>query len=507
MKTASEISDFILNNYTVLPGSYTTASSTVQKKNGRTKYSDEDLYSDLITVQKFKASELPYDVFSEALQQVDDVSELTAEEEEASAKPYLEESEFWDNINEIIAFKGGNCLSVIEENDFDIFCEEGANIDFESAKQITRKLYHSMRKEYIMPYPEAVMVADLPRKLEMQLRLRKAEVIDALVYDENAPAHHLGYLLQSLEVLNFEEDLKIMKHFIYLIKRAAMGHRIFNQVFPVIVGAKGVGKSVVVKRLLRPLKEFVSSLELKDISEERAIANDSANNMVLVFDEMASAEKSNMQMLKRWVTADELTVRTMGTNTRSTRVKIAQGIGTSNDDLQDILNDKTGNRRFFQITSQRAKDNKCEWIESEEYGEEAEAWYDIWRSVDENSEGYWLPSDNERILEIMSSGVSKNTLELFVDESFDWTYTYSDEEFVFKSFADLFTTYKKYVQEANIRNSYQRPNFSRKIGAVFANVDPRCKPGKGNGGTRGIMVPKKDIVGSAKGRKPSRVAI
>jgi hypothetical protein len=488
---ATETASAIQQYFDCQRGDATIEGLTVKKRGGRIEYNITELFTTLITEFHADPSSLTMQIVQNACSNIAASLENSEAEGERAA---ISEEEVWNFFSEIVEFRGGNVMVLNGEFEGDYFTEvdDVCEIDMHSVTQIFKKIYTTLRREHIMPYPLAIMCDDIPRRLEQQLATRKATVMSELAYDPEAPTDGLDKLVGFLETEHPEEDVKSLKHLIWNVKRKAIKGKTYDQVFPVFVGGKGIGKSVAAKWLANPIGEFFQELELKDISEERSIANDSAQNMLMLFDEMASAERASIQHLKRWVTADELTVRVMRSNHRVTKEKIAQGLGTSNDDLQDILSDKTGNRRFYQITCQRKASQKAAFIDDPEYAEGSQFWLDIWRSIDENlTSGFWNPSVDLKILSVMSQSVSQNAIELFLEEYIDWTITYDDDQFVFVRTDDIFASYKNWTKESQNRSTYTKHNFARKLLGFLKDIDPRCKAER-SGNKRGYILPSKE---------------
>jgi len=490
---ASETAASIEQYYDCRQGNATIEGLTVKRRNGRIEYSLTSLYTNLLTDFHADPAVLTMPILQDACNIVLERLNTAEQEEERAA---ITEEEIWDYFSEIVEFRGGNVMVLHGEFEGDYFTtkieDEHCEIDMHSVTQIFKKIYTTLRRDYIMPYPLSIMCDDLPRRLEQQLAARKAAVMEKLKYDPEAATDGLEKLCGFLETEHPEEDVKILKHLLWNVKRKAIKGKTYDQVFPVFVGGKGIGKSVAAKWLANPIGEFFQELELKDISEERSIANDSAQNMLMLFDEMASAERASIQHLKRWVTADELTIRVMKTNNRVTKEKIAQGLGTSNDDLQDILSDKTGNRRFYQITCLRKASTKADFIGNPEYAEGSQFWLDIWRSIDENqTRGFWDPSVDQKILAVMNQSVSQNAIELFLEEYIDWTIPYTDDQFVFVRTDDIFASYKNWTKESQNRSTYTKHNFSRKLLGFLKDLDPRCVAER-SGNKRGYVLPSKE---------------
>jgi hypothetical protein len=180
----------------------------------------------------------------------------------------------------------------------------------------------------------------------------------------------------------------VLRQSIWIAKRNLWGLKVGHHVMPVVHGIQGCGKSEAIKRLLSPIEHFVWHTDfekLSDIREERML-----NRSIVAFlDEMAHAERADMALVKRLITADTINSRTFHTQDHMTLKQNCMFIGGTNKPIEMILKDDTGMRRFAVIDCKPTIPfggklvfdweaiNKLDYVE-------------LWRSIDENLEAGYL---------------------------------------------------------------------------------------------------------------------
>lgn len=163
----------------------------------------------------------------------------------------------------------------------------------------------------------------------------------------------------------------VIQKFFWQVKRKMRGWEISNHLMPVILGPQGIGKSTLVRAMLKPVAEVALNVDFKMVTEERNI--DIWDSYVMFLDEMGYASKADIDAVKNIITASTLTRRPMNTNARDIVLQKATLIGCSNKEVGQLVKDPTGNRRFAGIRMRanvdRAFVNAIDWAT-------------MWRSVD-----------------------------------------------------------------------------------------------------------------------------
>lgn len=338
-------------------------------------------------------------------------------------KDELTEESFWEkHVCEYLQFDSLTKVTLAKAAEFDHLSSSlvGRTLSIPDVKSIVMKLYKQLSKKFTMPYDPQTMANDIERALPFYSQRKRNKLFESLRFSGKEDDSALRSILKDLKVDNLEADVKIVKHLIWCVKRKALGMETFNEVFPVFTGKGGTGKSQTILRLGSVLDSFFKPGDLEDISENRDNAMTSNHTSLVLFDEMARADRADINKLKSWVTATEIGVRMMRTNSRTYMEKLAQGIGTSNVPLRNLLADPTGNRRFFEIKIGLPAREAPEWMDYlkfPDYAPGSQLWISIWENVDEKKEdGYWNPQDDKDILEIMDRCVLPSNSKLWAEQ-------------------------------------------------------------------------------------------
>lgn len=175
---------------------------------------------------------------------------------------------------------------------------------------------------------------------------------------------------------NIDETVLVLQHFVWQVKRKMFGKPVDYHMMPVLYTNKhGVGKSMFIKIFNAPLDCLVAACDFAKVVDPREF--NIWKYSVLVFDEMATADRHSIDVIKNRITNDNFTVRALYTNDQVVIINESTMIGSSNIDLSNIIIDKTGMRRFYQIDCKDSFDHDV--INKTDY-------YRLWQSVDEDAE-------------------------------------------------------------------------------------------------------------------------
>jgi len=146
-----------------------------------------------------------------------------------------------------------------------------------------------------------------------------------------------------------EEVDKVIRHFIWQVKRKALGLKVENHLVPIFVGNTGSGKTNLIEKLLAVVPDMLTqAFKVSELCDERSIKG-RAESLVIFCDEMSGAKKAEIETLKNWITASIMTYRPLRSNETVSVVNQSTVIGAANLSVGDILKDETGMRRFYQI--------------------------------------------------------------------------------------------------------------------------------------------------------------
>lgn len=170
--------------------------------------------------------------------------------------------------------------------------------------------------------------------------------------------------------------IAVMKSWVWQVKRKMCGLPVDNHLMPVFVGRQKGGKSTAVSKFVAPLAEGVVPATFRDVEDERC-AEMFHWFPVLVLDEMEHGSKADVEAIKSRITAGKISYKPLYTNARKILDMRASFVGTSNRGVNEIINDPTGMRRFYQVNCH----DRMDWpsINSVDY-------QGLWRSVHEYHE-------------------------------------------------------------------------------------------------------------------------
>lgn len=169
----------------------------------------------------------------------------------------------------------------------------------------------------------------------------------------------------------------VLSKFIWQVKRKLLGLEIFDHLMPVVLGPQGVGKSTLIRNVfLKPVEEVTMNTDFSEITDNRN--HDMWRFFVLFMDEMSHAGKADMDTVKNLITLPMLQRRPMGSNDVVNLDQNATFIGCSNREIEQLIRDETGNRRFaalrFSSTPDHAAINAIDplllWQSVDEWGED-----------------------------------------------------------------------------------------------------------------------------------------
>jgi hypothetical protein len=170
----------------------------------------------------------------------------------------------------------------------------------------------------------------------------------------------------------------VLEHFVWQVKRKIFGLEVQYHLMPILTGIQGNGKSTAVKKLYAPLLDFVATPTLTELTDKRFFESHKYN-FIAFCDEMQNADKTDVEALKNFITADRQTARELYSTTMVEFKQNCTAIGCSNKSLATLIYDPTGMRRFFEIPTDPEMKANGGWALLGEVDFEK-----LWRQVDEN---------------------------------------------------------------------------------------------------------------------------
>lgn len=205
-------------------------------------------------------------------------------------------------------------------------------------------------------------------------------------------------------------DVAVYQHFIWQVKRKLFELPVSYHMMINILGPQGVGKSASTTKFLSPLKELVTERRLSELSDERNAYLLGMVGVVLL-EELAGANRTDIDSLKALMSRDKIQSRVLGHNRHLNTYQNATLISTSNQTISEVVADSTGMRRFYEVVFREDKENCWAALNAIDPLE-------LWRSVDHTAPPYVLPF-LDQIIDKQNNYVRKSLLQLFL-ESFNY---------------------------------------------------------------------------------------
>lgn len=239
----------------------------------------------------------------------------------------------------------------------------------------------------------------------------------------------------------------VMAHFIWGIKRRLLGVDVVFHIMPILLGKQGAGKSYSVERLLAPIRNLTLEINLSDVVDPRFHLAFS-KNFAIIINEMAGANKTDVEKLKNLITAKNNDVRKLHTNTVTKVKQNASLIGTTNKPVAEIIYDPSGARRFYEIRTLDLMDWKS--VTSIDY-------IQLWQGINETRERGYYEEHSSQITKDQESLVGLEELQVFLD-------LYKVKPGTRELAAGiLYDTYKTWCESNGVKNPFNSVWFGRRL--------------------------------------------
>lgn len=139
---------------------------------------------------------------------------------------------------------------------------------------------------------------------------------------------------------------QVLKSFIWAVKRKAINQRVTRHLMPIIFSREqGTGKTEFVRKFTAPLQELCADGVLfSDLADRRS--GDIFRYCVVIIDDMEQIPLPSVPILKTVLTAKSMRRRTLGTSMTDAIRQQCMPLGTSNQPIEELIQDTSGNRRF-----------------------------------------------------------------------------------------------------------------------------------------------------------------
>lgn len=200
----------------------------------------------------------------------------------------------------------------------------------------------------------------------------------------------------------------VIRHSIWQIKRKLFHLPVEHHLMAIFYGPQGSGKTTAVNKLLEPLSDLVSRPNGFECVRDDRSARIFIDHPVIFFDEMAQAERADVNILKNYISSPLIEYRPMGTNARDRGRNMATLVGASNRRVAEIVMDDTGARRFFEIATLA----RCDWATINAINFDL-----IWKAADEASNESPIRRHLEEVTKIQNTEFrNKGPVEMWIEE-------------------------------------------------------------------------------------------
>jgi hypothetical protein len=325
------------------------------------------------------------------------------------------------------------------------------NRDLATLAVETQVSYHKIKGRKVDTFSLADLHLLVGEELKKEEQAREAEILYELqfapeVWDQPA----LRAFLKAMVGRTDETHVAVLSHWIWQVKRKLNNWPVVNHLMLVFYGRQGSGKSEALKALLQKVNKITLRVPFDDVVESRTY-NQLARHAVCCVDELAGLKKADISKLKGLITADTLDQRIFHSQNMRRVKQRCSFVGSSNLQLQELIQDATGMRRFFQIDCL----DKADWAALNN-----EVNFDqIWNEVDENlDEGYLVGEVMERVRVLQGGLISRDSVSLFLSEC-EIRAPLPDEASRVVDRKGLFRKYLDWANEAGIRTPAARDQF------------------------------------------------
>jgi hypothetical protein len=305
---------------------------------------------------------------------------------------------------------------------------------------------------YIKRMPDTTLLKSAFREyIANEAKAKRKVITSAITFcgGDDSVANNIE-LLKFVKAITGQDNITtatVLAHWLWGIKAKALGRNIVYHILPVIYSMKQeIGKSTAAKKLFYPIKDISVNkrvLDLCDVREHLSIAS----SLVCFFDEMSGAGRAEVEQLKNFITADEVDVRILGTNSNVKRFQSCSFMGTSNKPIAEMVID-SGMRRFYQIDAQ----DKLDWdlINNIDY-------VDIWRRINENRQSGYILEQKAAIAEAQKELETEDYVKTFIDDA---GLIPGDK---FMPSKEIYNKYTEYCSEHGIKSPLNLVWFMRKL--------------------------------------------
>lgn len=320
---------------------------------------------------------------------------------------------------------------------------------------------------------------DFKKKIELK---KFFDIQNNIKYAADEEFRHL-YLKKWYDLFKIKQDYDIwevlISHWIWMVKRRLIHQSTVYEIMIAIHGKQGIGKSYFYRRILGDVLGdlYDSSITLERLCDERC-AKIRMDNFAINIEELTNSGSSDFKGaiknqvasgLKKIITEANDSYRPLFTNQSEKIINNACLLSTANYHLQEVINDESGMRRFFEFESALLTNQTVNLIDPES----TEFLYNnstrFFRSINESLDrGYFDPESEIaiRIRGIQDSYIKKNSFSEFLEISYTLIQGEAkNDQYVTKK--KLLENYSTYCKEMAIDEKYMVRNLDLKISDMF----------------------------------------
>lgn len=262
------------------------------------------------------------------------------------------------------------------------------------------RAFNETNKEVVRPFNKDLLKAALNELVLREVEGARESVTSSVAFN-GEPIASLKSYVRALLGKDCELTTKVLMHWIWMVKRKLKGLSVTDHLMPVFVGPQGIGKSVAIEKLISPLNDFILSLSLRQVVDDR-YHFELERGLITVLDEL-NGKNLPIEDIKRVISSDTLSVRKLGSNVVETFKNRVSFIGSSNARLSNVLHDREM-RRFYEVNI-----SSIDWkaINTLDY-------IKIWQSVDENRLSGYVQDVMPELRESQKSLVTLTPVETFL---------------------------------------------------------------------------------------------
>lgn len=264
-------------------------------------------------------------------------------------------------------------------------------------------------RDRVTGFKESDMLLAVGEYIERHVLSAKLAQRAAVTFDDKLVDKGIEQLANW--VANVEESptaltVKVLQHWIWMVKRKLAGKTVRHHIVPILVGAsQGKGKSTAIRHLYSPVEELSKEMDAHFFSDERK-AFTFADTYVGFLDELGGLNRQAVEQVKRVITLNTISARKLHTNDVYVIPQNTSFIGTSNTSVGLIVND-TQMRRFYEITAS----NKIDWdvVNNTDY-------LTIFKSIDEEREEGYIEDCLDELRTTQQELATPEPLSMFLED-------------------------------------------------------------------------------------------